>query len=156
MSSGGTSHDHNASSLPTGRRSARADAEKGTRDPMNILLWVLQVLAAVLFLSSGAMKVFMFDKVSADVPSFGALPRRAWMALGTLELVCTVGLIVPAALHWQPSLTVLAAAILAIESLVFIWVHVKYREVMPMIVSGVLGLLMAFIAYGRLVLKPLS
>jgi hypothetical protein len=122
---------------------------------MNILLWVLQVLVAILYGASGVMKVFMFDKVSADVPSFGALPRPAWTALGTLELVCAAGLIVPAALRWQPPLTVLAATILAIESLVFIGVHVKYREVTPMILSGVLGLLMAFIAYGRIVLRPI-
>ena len=94
---------------------------------MNILLWVLQVLAALLYGSSGVMKVFMFDKVSQDVPSFGALPRRAWTILGILELVCTVGLIVPAALHWQPPLTILAATVLAVESLVFVGVHVKYR-----------------------------
>ena len=78
------------------------------------------------------------------------------MALGILELVCTVGLIVPAAFRWRPALTVVAAAVLAIESLVFIWVHVKYREVAPIIMSGVLGVLMAFTAYGRLVLKPIS
>jgi hypothetical protein len=77
------------------------------------------------------------------------------MALGILELVCVVGLIVPAALHWQPRLTVLAATLLAIESLVFVWVHVQYREITPIIFSAVLGLLMAFIAYGRMVLKPI-
>jgi uncharacterized membrane protein YphA (DoxX/SURF4 family) len=64
---------------------------------MNILLWVLQVLAALLYGASGVMKVFMFDKVSEGGPSFGVLPREAWKALGILELVCTVGLIVPAA-----------------------------------------------------------
>ncbi len=69
---------------------------------MNILLWVLQVLAALLYGASGVMKVFMFDKVSEQVPSFGALPRQAWMALGS-----------------------------------------------------VLGFLMAFAAYGRMVLKPI-
>src|SRR5277367_5160613 len=119
---------------------------------MNILLWVLQVLGAFLYGSSGVMKVFMFDKVSRDVPSFGALPQEAWMALGILELVCTVGLIVPAAFRWQPGLTVVAATVLAIESLVFIGVHVNFREITPIISSGVLGLLMAFIAYGRMVL----
>jgi uncharacterized membrane protein YphA (DoxX/SURF4 family) len=122
---------------------------------MNILLWVLQALAALLYGASGVMKVFMFDKVSADVRSFGALPRQAWMALGILELVCTVGLIVPGAVHRLPALTVVAATLLAIESLVFIWVHAKYREVPPIIFSAVLGLLMAFVAYGRMVLKPL-
>jgi uncharacterized membrane protein len=122
---------------------------------MNVLLWVLQVLGALLYGASGVMKVFMFDKVSQDVPSFGALPREAWMTMGILELVCTVGLIVPAAFHLKPPLTILAAAVLAVESLVFVWVHVRYHEVPPMILSGVLGLLMAFIAYGRMVLRPI-
>src|SRR6266478_8704245 len=103
---------------------------------MNILLWVLQVLAALMYGASGVMKVFMFDKISADVPSFGALPRKAWMVLGILELVCTVGLIVPAAFHWQPALTVVAATVLAVESIVFVWVHAKYGEITPIVVSG--------------------
>jgi uncharacterized membrane protein YphA (DoxX/SURF4 family) len=122
---------------------------------MNILLWVLQVLAALIYGASGIMKVFLFDKISKGVPSFGALPRRGWTALGILELVCTVGLTVPAAFHWQPVLTVMAATVLAIESLVFVWVHAKYREVATIVMSGVLGLIMAFIAYGRMVLKPI-
>jgi uncharacterized membrane protein YphA (DoxX/SURF4 family) len=122
---------------------------------MNVLLWILQVLAALLYASSGVMKVFMFDKVSQDVPSFGALPRKAWMTLGIVELVCAIGLIVPTALHWQPQLTILAATVLAVESLLFLWVHVKYREVATTILSGALGLLMAFIAYGRMFLQPI-
>jgi hypothetical protein len=122
---------------------------------MNILLWVLQVLAALLYTASGVMKVFMFDRISAEVPSFGALPREAWRALGILELVCAAGLIVPAAFRWRPTLTVAAAAILAIESLVFIGVHAMYGETGSIVMSGVLGLLMAFIAYGRMVRKPI-
>lgn len=122
---------------------------------MHILLWVLQILAALLYAASGMMKVFMFEKVSNDVPSFGALPRNAWAALGILELICVVGLIVPAAFHWMPEVTVAAAALLAIESLVFIGVHMKYRETGTLVMCVVLGLLMAFIAYGRMVLKPI-
>lgn len=121
---------------------------------MNILLWVLQVLGAFVYGMSGVMKVFIFDKISADVPAFGALPRKAWMTLGIIELVCVVGLIAPGAFRWRPSLTVAAATVLALESLVFIWVHVQYREIPPIVMSGMLGLLMAFIAYGRMVLRP--
>ena len=84
-----------------------------------------------------------------------SMPRAAWTALGILELVCAAGLIVPAAFHWRPTLTVVAATVLAIESLVFIWVHVRYGELTPIILSAVLGLLMAFVAYGRMVLKPI-
>ena len=122
---------------------------------MNILLWILQVLAALLYAASGFMKIFMFDTISKKDSSFDALPRQAWTALGIIELICVVGLIVPAALHWQPRLTVLAAAILAVESLIFIGVHVKSREAGPIIMCIVLGLLMAFIAYGRMFLKPI-
>ena len=122
---------------------------------MDVLLWVLQALAALAYGASGTMKVFLFDKVSADVKSFGALPRQTWMVLGILELVCTVGLIVPAVLHLPPDVIVVASTVLAAESLVFIGVHVKYREITPIIMSGVLGLLMAFIAYGRTVLAPI-
>lgn len=122
---------------------------------MNILLWVVQGLAVLLYGASGVMKVFLFEKVSHDVPSFGALPRRAWTALGILELVCVVGLLVPLALRGQSTWTVAAATLLAVESLVFLWVHTRVREIGPLLFSGALGLLMAFLAYGRAFLVPL-
>jgi len=123
---------------------------------MNILLWVLQVLGALLYLSSGVMKAFMLEKISSDVPSFGALPRNVWRTLGLIEITCALGLVAPAVLHRWPYLCVAAAALLAIESLVFIWVHVRYREATPLIMSGALGLLMAFVAYGRWLLVPFA
>jgi len=122
---------------------------------MHTLLWVLQILAALAYGASGVMKVFMFDQISGDVPSFGALPRVAWTALGILELICVVGLIVPSALRRKPALTVVAATVLAIESLVFIGVHARYDESGSIVMSAVLGLVMAFIAYGRKVLRPI-
>lgn len=122
---------------------------------MHRTLWVLQGLAALLYGASGVMKVFLFETISVDIPSFGALPRGAWTALGILELVCAAGLIVPAALRWRPRLTVLAATLLALESLVFISVHVRYHETGSLILSAALGVLMAFVAYGRAVLRPI-
>jgi len=47
------------------------------------------------------------------------------------------------------------AALLATESLVFIWVHVEYREIPPIIMRVILSLTMAFVAYGRMVLQPI-
>ena len=71
------------------------------------------------------------------------------------HLCLLLGLILPAAFRWHPSLTVVAATLLALETLLFIWVHIQYREIPPIIFSAVLGLLMAFIAYGRMFLKPI-
>ena len=122
---------------------------------MNMLLWILQVFAALMYGASGFIKLFRFEKVSKDVPSYAALPRNGWTALGMLELVCAVGLVAPAAfLHWNPMLTVSAATVLALESLVFVRIHAKYRESISMIVSLMLALVMAFIAYGRAYLRP--
>jgi hypothetical protein len=52
-------------------------------------------------------------------------------------------------------LTVVDSTVLTIESFVFVWVHARYREITPIILSAVLSLLMAFIAYRRMILKPM-
>lgn len=140
---------------PCGNIRPRGTPLAQDKHTVNILLWVVQVLVAFLYAASGFMKIFMFDKISADVRSFGAMPREAWMVLGVIELVCVAGLIVPGALRTNPQLTVAAAAVLALESLVFIGVHLKYRETTPIIMSGALGLLMALIAYGRFAVQPI-
>lgn len=122
---------------------------------MNVLLWVLQGLMALLYGASGVMKLFKLEQVREGVQSFDALPSTAWNALGVLELVCVLGLILPSALRWRPQLTVVAATLLAVESLVFIGVHLRYRETGAIVMSAVLGLLMAFIAYGRSAIAPI-
>lgn len=123
---------------------------------MDVLLWVLQGLAALVFCASGAMKVFLFEKVSHDVPSFGALPRSVWTLLGLVELTCVVGLVVPSLLVWHPRLSVMAACILSLETLLFIAVHVRYRERAAIVMSAILGILMAFVAYGREFVAPIT
>jgi len=66
---------------------------------MNILLWFLQAFSAPVRI------VGRHDGLHVqDAPTFGVLPREAWMALGIQEFVCTVGLIVPAAFHWPSPL----------------------------------------------------
>ncbi|WP_158749880.1 DoxX family protein [Acidobacterium sp. S8] len=122
---------------------------------MNILLWVLQIVTALLYAASGLMKLFFFDKVTKDVPSFGVLPRPVWTALGILELLGTIALILPGLLKSYTGLTAIAAVVLCFESLLFIWVHIKYTEKTPIVMSVVLGVVMAFIAYGRFALSPL-
>lgn len=122
---------------------------------MNTLFWVLQILAALLYASSGVMKVFLFDRVSRDVPSFGALPRPVWSVLGIFEILGAIALILPGLFHSHTILTVAAAGALCVESLLFIWVHMKYTEKAPIIMSAVLGIIMAFIAYGRFAITPL-
>jgi hypothetical protein len=105
----------------------------------------------------GAYKVFSFDEL-AKVPSTAALPRGGWGALGVLEMLGAVLLIVPAATKWMPVLTPLAATVLALETLVLAAVQAQYSLKLgatnPLVWSITMGLLAAFVAYGRCALRP--
>ena len=124
---------------------------------MNLLLWVLQVALTLLYLAGGAYKLFMSDELANQMV---ALSRAGWGALGVLEMVCAVLLIVPAALKWKPLLTPLAAAVLALETLILAALYAQYSLELaatnPLVWSVVMGLLVAFVAYGRYALRPRS
>jgi hypothetical protein len=124
---------------------------------MNVLLWVLQLALALLSFGGGAYKVFMFDEL-AKMPAMGALPRGGWGALGVFEMLCGVLLVVPAATNWMPVLTPLAAAALALESLALAAVYARYSLELtatnPLVWVVMMGLMAAFVAYGRYALRP--
>ena len=122
---------------------------------MNLLLWILQVALALLYLAGGAYKTFMFDELASQLV---ALPRGGWAALGVVEMVGGVLLIVPAAAKWMPGLTPLAAAVLALETLVLAGLYASYSLELtvtnPLVWSVVMALLVAFVGYGRYALRP--
>ncbi len=122
---------------------------------MNILLWVLQIALALLYLAGGSYKVFKFDQLANQMR---ALSRGGWRALGVLEMVGAVLLVVPAAAQWMPVLTPLAAAALALETLALAALYARYSLKLaatnPMVWAVVMGLLAAFVAYGRYALMP--
>lgn len=120
---------------------------------MNILLWVLQIVLALLYIPGGAGKIFMFDQLSLQVASMKALPQSLWTLLGACEWLAALGLILPGATKVLPILTPIAAVCLAVEAIVITILHASYGEVTPMIWSLVMGLMAAFISYGRFKVK---
>ncbi len=121
---------------------------------MNVFLWVLQVALALLYLAGGAYKTFSFDELAKQMT---ALPRGGWSALGVVEMVGAVLLIVPAAAKWKPVLTPLAAAVLALETLALAALYARYSLKLsvtnPLVWAVVMGLVAAFVAYGRYALR---
>jgi hypothetical protein len=103
--------------------------------------------------------VFSFAEL-AKVPATAALPRAGWGALGVLEMLCAVLLVVPAATRWMPVLTPLAAAVLALEALALAGLDAQYSLELavtnPLVWVVVMGLIAAFVAYGRYALRPLA
>ena len=110
---------------------------------MNLLLWILQAALALLFVAGGSYKVFKFDELATYMR---ALPRSGWRLLGVLEMVGGVLLVVPAT-------TSIAAAVLAVETLglaaLYARYSLKWAATNPMVWAVVMGLLTAFVAYGR-------
>jgi hypothetical protein len=134
-----------------------AEAEPRSLSPMNILLWAIQAVLALLYFSGGAYKMFSFDALANQM---AALPRAGWGVLGAIELVGAVLLIVPAVTKWRPVLAPLAAAVLALETLGLAALYARYSLELaatnPMVWAVVMGLLAAFVAYGRYRLRPLA
>ena len=124
---------------------------------MNVLLWVLQVALALLYLAGGYYKAFMFDELANQMT---ALSRGGWGALGVFEMLGAVLLVVPAAAKWMPVLTPLAAAALALETLALAALYARYplklTAANPLVWSVMMGLLVAFVAYGRYALRPVA
>jgi hypothetical protein len=121
---------------------------------MNILLWVLQVLLAV-HTAIGAVWKFS-NTAEQTMTSLGAIPNEAWLAMSVIELLCAVGLILPAFSKSLGLLAPIAAILIAAEMLLFCVLHISSgaSSYGPMIYWLVVAAICAFIAYGRLVRKP--
>lgn len=117
---------------------------------MNIVLWVAQVVLALLFASSGLVKVARSKDALVDrypwVVDFSAATVRL---IGALELLAAVGLVAPAATGIAPVLTPAAAAGLAVMMLLAVVVHVRRRETRGIVVAGILLVYAGLLAWAR-------
>jgi hypothetical protein len=121
---------------------------------MNILLWVLQILLA-LHTIMGAVWKFSHS-AEQTMPSLKAIPHGIWLALSGFELLCSLGLVLPAFSKPLAILAPIAAVCIAAEMLLFCGLHIYSRDPSygPMIYWLVVAAICVFIAYGRFVLKP--
>lgn len=128
------------------------------RKPVTYVLWVLQVLLGALFVFAGVMKFVMpYEEMvkQANMANTPVFPHAFLLFIGVAELLGGLGLILPSALRIKPGLTPLAAVGLAIIMIGAAAATVKAGIAMALI-PFVLALLLAFVAYGRWRLAPLS
>jgi uncharacterized membrane protein YphA (DoxX/SURF4 family) len=121
---------------------------------MTYVLWIIQVLLAGLFLFAGGMKLVVpYEEMMQQMPL--VLPAWFMWFTGVVEVLGGLGLLLPGLLRIRPELTPLAAAglvIVMIGAVVYsVAAGVGAAAVMPLVV----GVLAAFVAYGRWRLAPL-
>jgi uncharacterized membrane protein YphA (DoxX/SURF4 family) len=123
---------------------------------MDIALWIVQGLLALLFLGAGATKATQnYDKLSGMMPWAKNFSPTIVKTIGVLEVLGAIGLILPSLTRILPILTPLAGVGLALTMGGAILTHVRRKEYPPVAVNTVLLLLAAFVAYGRFVLVPI-
>src|SRR5690349_17594979 len=124
---------------------------------MNILLWIVQALLALLFLFAGGMKLVMpAAALQAQAPPGTIiLPGLFLKFIGLCEVLGGLGLILPGLFKRQQHLTALAAiglTIIMIGAVVLAMMGTGFKDaILPLIT----GLLCAFVAYGRWKVRPL-
>src|SRR5262245_27673002 len=119
---------------------------------MTYALWIVQGLLALLFLFAGGMKLVMpLEALTGEMP----LPGWFVRFIGIAEVLGALGLILPGLLHIRPGLTPLAASGLVLVTIGATVYQVAAGQPESAVFAIVVGLLAAFVAYGRWRLAPL-
>jgi uncharacterized membrane protein YphA (DoxX/SURF4 family) len=117
---------------------------------VNIVLWIVAGLLAAMFLLAGAMKVAMpKEKLEPTMQWSKTWPRPQLRALGTVEVLGAIGLILPRTLNIAPVLTPLAAVGCAIVMAGAVVTHIRMKDYKGTGMPLVLLVLAIIVAAGR-------
>jgi len=116
---------------------------------MNIVLWIIQILLALLFLFAGVTKLLPIMTMPPPPPNMWMPPMWFLKFIGVCEVLGALGLVLPGLFRRQQYLTVLAAI-----GLLIIMIGAVVTSAMTMgpataITPLIVGILLAFVAYGR-------
>jgi len=117
------------------------------------VLWVVQCLLALVFLSAGGSKLVLpVEAMQGPVE----LPGLFLRFIGVCEVLGGIGLIMPSLLRIRPRLTPLAACGLIVIMIGAVVITLVGGGGAQALVPLVVGLLATFVAYGRWRLAPIA
>jgi hypothetical protein len=125
---------------------------------MNILLWIVQALLALLFLFAGGIKLWVpaAELQAQGPPNQILLPALFIKFIGLCELLGGLGLLLPGLFKRQQQLTPLAAIGLTIIMIGAVVVTTMGPGFKDAFFPLVIGLLCSFVAYSRWKVRPLQ
>jgi len=125
---------------------------------MNIALWIVTGLLAAAYFFGGAGKLILSkDRIAAFGPSSKwteDFSGGAVKAIGALEVLGALGLVLPAVLDIAPILVPLAALGLVLIMIGATVVRFRRHEFKYMVADLGYLVLAAFVAWGRFVIEP--
>jgi hypothetical protein len=120
---------------------------------LNILLWVLQVLLALVFFAHGGLLLFPPAAIADQMNA--SLPRWFQLFLGVAEVLAAVGLTLPGLFRIEPWVVSCAAGGVMIVMICATAFHLMRGEVSSAITTFVLLAVATFIAYMRWRVAPI-
>jgi putative oxidoreductase len=124
---------------------------------VNIALWVVQVILALMFGLAGVMKTTApIEELVAKMVWPGAMPEALVRFIGACELAGAIGMILPSVTRIQPRLTVAAGVGLAAVMVLAMCFHLSRGELHALPINLGLGSLAAFVAWGRWKIAPIA
>ncbi|WP_406434302.1 DoxX family protein [Streptomyces sp. NBC_01589] len=117
---------------------------------MNVFLWIVQALLALMFAMAGVMKSSQpKEKLVEKLPWVADFSTGTVRFIGIVEFAAALGLILPAATGIAPVLTPVAATGLAVVMVLAIVVHARRKEPSAIGFNTVLLILAVLVAWGR-------
>ncbi|MFN2530114.1 MAG: DoxX family protein [Pyrinomonadaceae bacterium] len=121
-------------------------SSKKPKRTTNYILWIIQVLLALVFLFTGIIKLVLpIQSLQGPVH----LPAIFLRFLGVAEVLGGLGLVLPGLFHIQERLTPLAGLGLVIIMIGATVITVMSMGVPPAILPAIAGILSALVAYSR-------
>jgi uncharacterized membrane protein YphA (DoxX/SURF4 family) len=120
---------------------------------MNVVLWILQALLALVFLAHGLMFLMPPPEIAAQMNA--NLPRWFTLFLGVAEVAAGIGLVVPGVTRIKPVLVPAAALGIVLVLVAATIYHVMRSEMSSAVITGVLLVMAIVVAHGRLRLAPI-
>jgi len=117
---------------------------------MHIILWITQVILAIMFIMAGMMKASQTVEVLAEaLPWVTSVPIALVKFIGISEILGGLGLILPSLFRIKPFLSVWAAIGLAIVMVLAAGFHASRGEFSAIGMNVILFAIAAFIAWER-------
>ncbi|MCC3270737.1 DoxX family protein [Arthrobacter gengyunqii] len=117
---------------------------------MSVFLWILQIVLALMFVGIGGLRLVSPAPRLRRLPWTDGYPLAAIRALGALELVAGLLVLVPGMLGWSPLLTAVAAGGLAVLMALAVLMHLRRGQQQSAVLPAILLVMAGIVLWGRL------
>lgn len=117
---------------------------------MNAVLWVCQITLMLLFIMDGVLKAFQYEIAKANIPWVQEVPKGLVIFIGYVEILCSIGLVLPLAISNVSFSITISSFVLSILMLFATIFHYKRLDFHSVPIVFTLFLMALFVTVGRI------